>query len=97
MLMTTTSRQLNERARESVPPFLNGQHPVIGTVAMPREQADRVETLTDEPLVAAEMRKIGSSRPPTEQSVNEMSLSVSRSVKSLEKSVFQPPDGIKRQ
>jgi RNA polymerase sigma-70 factor (ECF subfamily) len=37
MLMTTASRQLNE----SVPPFLNGQHTVIGTVAMPREQADR--------------------------------------------------------
>lgn len=37
MLMTTTSRQLNE----SAPPFLNGQHSVTGTVATSREQADR--------------------------------------------------------
>jgi len=35
--MTTTSRHLNE----SAPPFLNGQHSVIGTGAMSRERVDR--------------------------------------------------------
>ena len=37
MLMTTTSRHLDE----SAPPFLNGQHSVIGTVIMSHEQTDR--------------------------------------------------------
>jgi RNA polymerase sigma-70 factor (ECF subfamily) len=37
MLMTTASRQLSE----SVPPFLKGQYPSIGSAAMSREEADR--------------------------------------------------------